>query len=57
MTNAYAESRPVGVAAAQRVPVPQTFEDILGGWPEDEIDDGFERALVTWRQSDGEQHG
>jgi hypothetical protein len=26
------------------------FEDFAGGWPEDEIDDGFEEALERWRR-------
>lgn len=24
-------------------------EDLIGGWPEDQIDDGFEEALERWR--------
>lgn len=25
------------------------LEDIMGGWPEDELDDGFEIAYRAWR--------
>jgi hypothetical protein len=28
----------------------ERFEDFAGGWPEDEIDDGFEEALERWRR-------
>jgi hypothetical protein len=27
----------------------ERIEDLVGGWPEDEIDDGFEEALLRWR--------
>jgi hypothetical protein len=26
------------------------FEDLLGGWPEDQLDDGFEEAVDQWRR-------
>jgi len=26
------------------------LEDFQGGWPEDQLDDGFEEALLAWRQ-------
>jgi hypothetical protein len=26
------------------------LEDLLGGWPEDEVNDDFEIALERWRQ-------
>lgn len=45
------------LAATQRVTVPQSFEEVLGGWPDDEIDDGFEDAIRDWRQADREHHG
>jgi hypothetical protein len=25
---------------------------LLGGWPEDELDDGFEQTIRAWRQND-----
>jgi hypothetical protein len=30
----------------------QSIDDLLGGWPEDQIDDGFEEALKEWRRAD-----
>lgn len=30
-------------------------EEILGGWPEDELNDGFENAVVRWREAELEQ--
>lgn len=27
------------------------LEDLAGGWPEDQIDDGFEEALERWRRT------
>jgi hypothetical protein len=29
----------------------ERFEDFAGGWPEDELDDGFEEALERFRQT------
>jgi hypothetical protein len=29
----------------------ERLEDLLGGWPEDEINDGFEAALERWRRT------
>ena len=28
----------------------ERLEDFAGGWPEDEINDGFEEALERWRR-------
>jgi hypothetical protein len=36
-------ARQQGVRPVERV------EDLLGGWPEDQIDDGFEEAVLRWR--------
>lgn len=45
-------------AQAQGVTPAQKAEDYLGGWPEDQLDDGFERALVAWRKVEaGRRHG
>ena len=55
-----AEARPSGgdfwqrvsleeLARQQGVRPVERFEDLLGGWPEDQIDDGFEEALKRWR--------
>lgn len=27
----------------------ERIEELLGGWPEDQINDGFEEALLLWR--------
>jgi len=40
------------LAEAQGVKPVTDFESILGGWPEDEIDDGFEEAVEAWRQDE-----
>jgi hypothetical protein len=40
------------LAEAQGVKPVTSLESILGGWPEDEIDDGFEEAINALRQSD-----
>ncbi len=37
------------LARLQGVTPVQHFEELLGGWPEDEIEDGFEEALAVWR--------
>jgi hypothetical protein len=29
---------------------PARFGDLKGGWPEDQIDDGFEEEVDRWRQ-------
>lgn len=39
------------LARAQGVRPAEHFEDFAGGWPEDEIDDGFEEALQRFRQT------
>lgn len=39
-------ARQQGVRPVERV------EDLLGGWPEDQIDDGIEEALERWRHHD-----
>jgi hypothetical protein len=40
------------LARLQGVGPVERLEDLLGGWPEDEIDDGFEEAVLRWRQQD-----
>ncbi len=39
------------LARAQGVRPAERFEDFAGGWPEDEINDGFEEALERFRQT------
>ena len=37
------------LARLQGVKPVQRIESVLGGWPEDEVDDGFEAELARWR--------
>lgn len=39
-------------AAAQGLTHACSFDDLLGGWPDDEKDDRFEEAVVQWRKED-----
>jgi hypothetical protein len=38
------------LARQQGVRPVEHLEDVLGGWPEEEVNDGFEVALERWRQ-------
>ena len=40
------------LARAQGVRPAERLEDFTGGWPEDQLDDGFEAAVVAWRLHD-----
>lgn len=40
------------VVAAQDVKPAGSVEEICGGWPEDELDDGFEIAVRKWRDDE-----
>ncbi len=40
------------LAQAQGVRPAKRIEDFQGGWPEDQLDDGFEEALLAWRRSE-----
>jgi hypothetical protein len=42
------------LARRQGVVLPEG-EEYLGGWPEDELNDGFEDAVVHWRETELEQ--
>jgi hypothetical protein len=33
----------------QGVAAPELTEETWGGWPDDELDDGFETAVASWR--------
>jgi hypothetical protein len=44
------------LAQQQSVPTPRSSDDLLGGWPADEIDDNFEQELLTWRERELETH-
>ncbi len=37
------------LARAQGVQPVERFETLLGGWPSDELNDGFEDAVAEWR--------
>jgi hypothetical protein len=43
------------LAARQGVTAPIADEVASGGWPEDELDDGFEDEVVRWRQCELER--
>src|SRR5262249_54547911 len=43
------------LAARQGVTVTKDPNELLGGWPEDELDDGFEQAVVRWREQELEK--
>lgn len=40
------------LARAQGIQPVQRLEDIMGGWPEDQREDGFEDAIRAMRQED-----
>lgn len=40
------------LAAAQGILAPCSFDDLLGGWPEEETNDHFEDAVATWRKEE-----
>ena len=40
------------LAVVQNVTRPCAFDDLLGGWPEDEKDDAFLDAVAGWRKED-----
>jgi hypothetical protein len=43
------------LARRQGVSMPESPEDMLGGWPADELDDGFEDVVPSWRARELEQ--
>jgi len=40
------------IAFAQGVQPIKNFDVLLGGWPEDELDDHFEEAVEHWRHGE-----
>ena len=38
------------LARTQNVRPVERLEQILGGWPEEELQDGFEEELARWRE-------
>jgi hypothetical protein len=45
------------LARRQGVIFPEQDEEWIGGWPKDELNDGFEDAVARWRQLELEQGG
>ena len=48
-----AERAPGNSSSSESVddaPPPARFEDLLGGWPEDQLDDGFEQSVAELRR-------
>jgi len=43
------------LALQQGVAAPNVDDDVGGGWPEDELDDGFEDEVVRWRRRELER--
>jgi hypothetical protein len=44
------------LAQRQGVLVSRSLNELLGGWPTDELDDDFEAAFRRWRERELEQH-
>jgi|HubBroStandDraft_6_1064221.scaffolds.fasta_scaffold232721_3 hypothetical protein len=42
------------LAKQQAVGTAQSMDELLGGWPADEVDDHFEENLQQWRRSESE---
>jgi len=42
------------LAQEQGVSPVEDVEDLLGGWPAEEIEDGFEEAVAAWRRQERE---
>jgi len=43
------------LARRQGVSAPASAEDMLGGWPDDELDDAFEEMVASWRERELKQ--
>jgi len=43
---------PEELALVQGIQPIHNFEVLLGGWPEDELEDNFEETLQRWRQAE-----
>lgn len=43
------------LAQQQHVRSPASVDDLLGGWPIEDLDDDFENVFVVWRQSELER--
>lgn len=42
------------LAARQGVCSPTRVDDLLGGWPSEEVEDDFDKAFLDWRQREQE---
>lgn len=38
------------LACRQGIAIPTPADQMLGGWPDDELDDGFENIVMSWRE-------
>ena len=43
------------LARQQGVSAPESLDDLLGGWPMDEVNDDFEETFLAWRECELEQ--
>ena len=43
------------LARRQGVALPKSPDEMLGGWPDDELDDGFENVVASGRERELEQ--
>ena len=44
------------LAQQQGVAAPSSLNELLGGWPADELNDDFEEAFLRWRKCELEHH-
>jgi hypothetical protein len=44
------------LAQQQGVSTPRSLNELLGGWPADELNDDFEEAFQHWRECERENH-
>jgi hypothetical protein len=40
------------LAASQGVSAPASVEELVGGWPAEELNDDFEQAFTRWREQE-----
>ncbi len=43
------------LARRQAVSVPRSTDELLGGWPDDELEDRFDTAVRAWRDNELER--
>ena len=44
------------LAQRQGISAPRSLNELVGGWPTDELNDDFEEAFLRWRECEPEQH-